>query len=248
MPASGARGRPHPGLRARSLLFRLVGYLPARLRQSVRLNPPCWASCRGSRASATACAATWRCWSCLRSSSERGASAAPFWPETTGAIHARSRLSLPGRGLLGSRMDAPAAGVRLHLRQAALRPPRARPHAPVREHLFAGRDFQDRLARFLENHDEPRAAATFAPEIHRAAAVITFLMPGLRFFHQGQREGSGCGFRPISCEARTSRRTRQRLFLRPSSCVPGRILLSATDSGSCSECVPPGTATRATTR
>jgi hypothetical protein len=60
---------------------------------------------------------------------------------------------------------------------------------PVREHLYAGLDFQDRLARFLENHDEPRAAATFAPDAHRAAAIITFLTPGLRFFHQGQREG-----------------------------------------------------------
>jgi len=58
---------------------------------------------------------------------------------------------------------------------------------PVREHLMAGLDFQDRLARFLENHDEPRAAATFAPDVHRAAAVITFLTPGLRFLHQGQR-------------------------------------------------------------
>ena len=60
---------------------------------------------------------------------------------------------------------------------------------PVREHLSAGLAFQDRLARFLENHDEPRAAATFTPEVHRAAAVLTFLTPGLRFFHQGQREG-----------------------------------------------------------
>ncbi|HEY5906453.1 MAG TPA: alpha-amylase family glycosyl hydrolase [Vicinamibacteria bacterium] len=60
---------------------------------------------------------------------------------------------------------------------------------PVREHLGAGLDFQDRLARFLENHDEPRAAATFTPEVHRAAAILTFLTPGLRFFHQGQREG-----------------------------------------------------------
>ena len=59
----------------------------------------------------------------------------------------------------------------------------------AREHLFAGLDFQDRLARFLENHDEPRAAATFTPEMHRAAAIVTFLTPGLRFFHQGQREG-----------------------------------------------------------
>ena len=52
-----------------------------------------------------------------------------------------------------------------------------------------GSTIQDKLARFLENHDEPRAAATFAPGMHEAAAVITFLSPGLRFFHQGQFEG-----------------------------------------------------------
>jgi glycosidase len=60
---------------------------------------------------------------------------------------------------------------------------------PVREHLMAGLDYQDKLARFLENHDEPRAAATFPPGVHEAAAAITFLAPGLRFFHQGQFEG-----------------------------------------------------------
>jgi hypothetical protein len=60
---------------------------------------------------------------------------------------------------------------------------------PVREHLLAGLDYQDKLARFLENHDEPRAASTFPFDIHRAAAIITFLTPGLRFFHQGQFEG-----------------------------------------------------------
>lgn len=60
---------------------------------------------------------------------------------------------------------------------------------PVREHFHAGPDYQNKMARFLENHDEPRAAATFSPEVHEAAAVITFLSPGLRFFHQGQFEG-----------------------------------------------------------
>ncbi len=60
---------------------------------------------------------------------------------------------------------------------------------PVREHFHAGLDYQNKMARFLENHDEPRAAATFSPEVHEAAAVITFLSPGLRFFHQGQFEG-----------------------------------------------------------
>ena len=40
---------------------------------------------------------------------------------------------------------------------------RAGPGRPVREHLSAGLDYQSKLARFLENHDEPRAAATFDP-------------------------------------------------------------------------------------
>jgi hypothetical protein len=60
---------------------------------------------------------------------------------------------------------------------------------PVREHFLATPDYQVKLARFLENHDEPRAAATFGDEMQKAAAVITFLSPGLRFFHQGQFEG-----------------------------------------------------------
>jgi hypothetical protein len=61
---------------------------------------------------------------------------------------------------------------------------------PIRDHLRAGLDYQDKLARFLENHDEPRAAAEFPWPQHRAAAIVTFLSPGLRFFHQGQFEGA----------------------------------------------------------
>ena len=114
----------------------------------------------------------------------------PFWPQGHRARAASgSRLLLHGGSLLGSGMDAAAAGIRLHLRQTAVRPP-PRGHArPVREHFHAGLDYQNKLARFLENHDEPRAAATFSPDMHEAAAVITFLSPGLRFFHQGQFEG-----------------------------------------------------------
>jgi len=60
---------------------------------------------------------------------------------------------------------------------------------PVREHLYAQLDYQRKLARFLENHDEPRAAAEFSPDMHEAAAIITYLVPGLRFLHQGQSQG-----------------------------------------------------------
>lgn len=59
----------------------------------------------------------------------------------------------------------------------------------VRPHLRADADYQARSARFLENHDEPRAAATFGTgDRHRAAAVATYLATGLRFFQHGQRE------------------------------------------------------------
>jgi Alpha amylase, catalytic domain len=61
---------------------------------------------------------------------------------------------------------------------------------PIRDHLLAGLDYQDKLARFLENHDEPRAAAELPWPLHQAAAVVAFLSPGLRFFHQGQFEGA----------------------------------------------------------
>jgi hypothetical protein len=66
---------------------------------------------------------------------------------------------------------------------------RAGAAGPVRDHLKADLDFQRRCARFVENHDEPRAAAVFAPGQHQAAAVITYLTPGLRFFHEGQWQG-----------------------------------------------------------
>jgi len=60
---------------------------------------------------------------------------------------------------------------------------------PVCAHLRAGLEEQARLTRFLENHDEPRAAAAFALGPHQAAAIVTYLAPGMRFFHQGQLEG-----------------------------------------------------------
>ena len=59
----------------------------------------------------------------------------------------------------------------------------------VREHLRADPGYQRHLVRFLENHDEPRAATAFPWDVHQAAAVLTYLTPGMRFFHQGQFEG-----------------------------------------------------------
>lgn len=59
----------------------------------------------------------------------------------------------------------------------------------VRSHLLAAADYQARSARFLENHDEPRAASVFGTgDRHRSAALVTYLAPGLRFLQEGQRE------------------------------------------------------------
>ncbi len=44
--------------------------------------------------------------------------------------------------------------------------------------------------RFLENHDEARAATAFLPPaMHKAAAVVAFTARGLRFFYEGEFEG-----------------------------------------------------------
>ena len=49
--------------------------------------------------------------------------------------------------------------------------------------------YQERLIRFIENHDEPRAAATFGAGQARAAAVVMSTLQGARLYHDGQLEG-----------------------------------------------------------
>jgi hypothetical protein len=59
----------------------------------------------------------------------------------------------------------------------------------VRLHLCADLGYQGKLLRFIENHDEPRAAATFSSAKQRAVAVTTATLPGTKLFHEGQFEG-----------------------------------------------------------
>ncbi len=61
--------------------------------------------------------------------------------------------------------------------------------AEIYAHLTAPLEYQSKLTRFLENHDEARAAAAIPYERYNAAAVLTYLTPGLRLFHDGQLEG-----------------------------------------------------------
>lgn len=59
----------------------------------------------------------------------------------------------------------------------------------VRLHLCADLAYQEKLVRFIENHDEPRAFSTFSPQKARAAAVTFATIPGAKLFHEGQFEG-----------------------------------------------------------
>jgi hypothetical protein len=113
-----------------------------------------------------------------------------FWPEATRRVRERT----PGFCFMaevywGREWDIQQQGFNYAYDKTLYDRLREGHARPVREHFYAGLDYQDKLARFLENHDEPRAAATFPVGQHEAAAVITFLAPGLRFFHQGQLEG-----------------------------------------------------------
>ncbi len=61
----------------------------------------------------------------------------------------------------------------------------------VRSSLRADLGLQDGLLRFIENHDEQRAASVFGPARERAAAVVLSTVPGARMYHHGQFEGFG---------------------------------------------------------
>jgi hypothetical protein len=63
------------------------------------------------------------------------------------------------------------------------------PAESVRLHLCADLKYQDKLVRFIENHDEPRALSVFSPQRERAAAVAMATIPGAKLFHEGQFDG-----------------------------------------------------------
>jgi len=59
----------------------------------------------------------------------------------------------------------------------------------MRMHLCAELAYQKKLLRFIENHDEPRAAKAFSAAKEKAAAVSTSTLLGAKLFHEGQFEG-----------------------------------------------------------
>ncbi|MBN2532815.1 MAG: hypothetical protein JXB88_07990 [Spirochaetales bacterium] len=59
----------------------------------------------------------------------------------------------------------------------------------IQSHLLAEQDYQKKSMRFIENHDEARAACLFGTEKSRAAALVINTIQGLCFLHDGQCEG-----------------------------------------------------------
>lgn len=59
----------------------------------------------------------------------------------------------------------------------------------VRDQLLAALSYQQRMVRFIENHDEQRALTAFGLERSQAAAVLVTLLPGASLIHEGQTEG-----------------------------------------------------------
>jgi len=57
------------------------------------------------------------------------------------------------------------------------------------QHISEVTPFQHKLLRFLENHDEPRAAGIFTTEMHKALALASLTLPGARLLHDGQLGG-----------------------------------------------------------
>ncbi len=59
----------------------------------------------------------------------------------------------------------------------------------AREHLRADASYQKHCTRFVENHDEGRAAQSFGVARSIAAAVASYFTPGMKLVHEGQLEG-----------------------------------------------------------
>ncbi len=59
----------------------------------------------------------------------------------------------------------------------------------IKDHLTADFDYQKRLVRFIENHDEQRVAKRLEEKESKVAAVLVLSLPGMGLIHEGQMKG-----------------------------------------------------------
>ena len=108
----------------------------------------------------------------------------------------------------------------------------------VREHLATVAPIQHRLVRFLENHDEARAAEAFPRGAREAAAVALLTLPGARLLHDGQLEG-----RRVRLPVQLGRRPEETLDSELRRFYEGLLEAAAAPvfrQGECVHCAPRG--------
>ncbi|MFX1312188.1 MAG: alpha-amylase family glycosyl hydrolase [Promethearchaeota archaeon] len=78
-------------------------------------------------------------------------------------------------------------------------------------HIRAEWDYQSKLVRFIENHDEQRAVSVFGEQKSRAAAIIALTLPGAKLIHEGQMHGYKLKL-PVQLRRRESEEINKSLF------------------------------------
>jgi glycosidase len=63
------------------------------------------------------------------------------------------------------------------------------PAESIRAHLGADPAYQQHMLRFVENHDEPRAASLFERPAHQTALTMVMTLPGVALLHEGEADG-----------------------------------------------------------
>ena len=92
------------------------------------------------------------------------------------------------------------------------------PASSVRAHLGADPAYQAHTVRFVENHDEPRLAATLPPAPARAAAVVALTLPGRGAAARGAgRRSPGAGPGDAGPPPRRAARRRPAGLVRPAA-------------------------------
>jgi glycosidase len=79
-------------------------------------------------------------------------------------------------------------------------------------HLMGENAYQNRLVRFIENHDEGRAITAFGEERSLMAAIIVATLPGAKLWHEGQFEGRRIKL-PVQLGRRPEENDNRRIFV-----------------------------------
>jgi hypothetical protein len=114
-----------------------------------------------------------------------------FWPECIGRVRSQHPGTLfVAEAYWNREWDLQQAGFDLTYDKILYDRLLTGDAASIRAHLGAALDYQRRCVRFLENHNEQRAAAKFQnPDHHRGALFITGMVPGMLLCHHGQEDG-----------------------------------------------------------